>query len=103
MKMKLPSPEGGVITKNSDQKTIRKCYKSSLKNRRGTYAITIQAGEPGWIAEVEAINERRPGLAGEVREREVKEKKFKLDTSLEKELKDKITDVILENKGAFTW
>jgi len=41
MKMKLPSSERGVITIKVDQKTERKCYESSLKNRRGTYAITI--------------------------------------------------------------
>jgi len=35
MKMKLPSSEGGVITIKSNQKTTRKCYESSLKNRRG--------------------------------------------------------------------
>jgi len=46
MKMKFPSPERGMITINSDQKMARKCYESILKNRRGTYAITVRAGEP---------------------------------------------------------
>ncbi|XP_068465071.1 uncharacterized protein [Phaseolus vulgaris] len=45
MKMKLPSPKGGVITIKSDQKTTQKCYESSLKNQRGTYTIAIQARE----------------------------------------------------------
>ena len=40
MKMKLTSSKGGVITIKSDQKTVRKCYESSLKNRR-TYTITV--------------------------------------------------------------
>ena len=74
-----------------------------MKNRRGTYAITIQAGETRWIAKVEVINDRRPGPVREVQEREIKGKKFKLGTSLGKELSDKIVDVILENMGAFTW
>ena len=46
MKMKLPAPEGGVITIMSDKKMTKKCNESSLKNRRGTYAIAIQAREP---------------------------------------------------------
>jgi len=41
MKIKLPSLEGGVITIKSDQKMARKCYESSLKNRRGTYTTTV--------------------------------------------------------------
>ena len=48
-KMKLPSSEGGVITIKFDQKMAQKGYESSLKNRRGTYVITIQAGKPEWI------------------------------------------------------
>ena len=30
-------------------------YESSLKNRRGTYTVIIQPGEPGWIAEEEML------------------------------------------------
>jgi len=60
----------------------RKCYEYSLKNRRRTYTVTIQAGEPGWIAEVDISDERRFGPTGEVQEREIKGKKFKLSTSL---------------------
>jgi len=101
--MKLPSPEGGVITIKVDQKTTQKCCESSLKNRRGTYAITIQARVLGWIAEANVINERRHEPAGEVQEREIKGKKFKLGTSLCKELEDKIVDVISENMNAFAW
>jgi len=46
---------------------------------------------------------RQPGPAKEVQEREIKGKKFKLDTSLCKELEDKITEVISENMNAFAW
>jgi len=77
----------------------RKCYKSRLKNCRGTYAVTIQPGEQGWIAEVDISNERRPGPAEEIRERE----KFKLDTSLCKELEDKIVNIISENMNTSAW
>jgi len=37
--MKLPSPNEGLITIKSDQKAARKCYKSSLKSRRGVYSV----------------------------------------------------------------
>jgi len=103
MEMKLPSLEGEVIIIKCDQKTTQKCYESSLKNKKGTYAITVQAGEPKWFVEAEAVNERQSGPTGEVQEREIKGKKFKLGTSLCKELKDKIANVILENMNAFAW
>jgi len=101
--MKLPSSKGGVITIKSNKKMAQKFYKSSLKNRRGTYAITVQAGEPEWMAEVEVVNDKRPGPAREVEEREINGKKFKFDTSLGKELEDKIVDVISVNMDAFAW
>jgi len=40
MRMRVPSEEGGVITIKDNQKAARKCYESSLKNGRKTYAIT---------------------------------------------------------------
>jgi len=46
MKMKLPSSEGRVIMIKSDHKMARKCYESSLKNRRGSYVVTIQLRKP---------------------------------------------------------
>jgi len=75
----------------------RKCYESSLKNHRGTYAVTIQPGEPGWATEADISDERRPGSAKEVRVREINGRKFKLGASLCKELEDKIVDFISEN------
>jgi len=58
MKMKLPSSEGGIITIKADQKMARKSYKSSLKNRRGTYTVVIHPGELGWVVEANLSNER---------------------------------------------
>jgi len=72
MKMKLPSLEGGVIVIKSDQKATRKCYDNSMKSRRGVCMVATQA---------EATSERRPGLAGEVQEKEIEGKKFKLGSS----------------------
>ena len=42
MKMKFPSFEGGVIVIKSDQETAKKCYKNSLKNKRGICVIAEQ-------------------------------------------------------------
>jgi len=39
MRMRLPSDEEGVITIKVYQKAGRKCYESSVKNQRKTYAI----------------------------------------------------------------
>ena len=50
MNMRLPSTEGRVITIKADQKTTRKCYKSSLKNvvevlEHGAYWLeTLEGG-----------------------------------------------------------
>jgi len=57
MRMKLHSSKGGVITIKSDQKT-RESATRVLKNRKGTYTITVQAREPEWIAEAKVANER---------------------------------------------
>jgi len=81
----------------------RKCYKSSLKNHRGTYVVIIQLGDPEWIIEADINDQRRTGLAEEVREKEIKGKKFKLNTSLCQEFEDKIVDAILENMKTFAW
>ena len=80
-KMKLPSAEQKVITIKSHQKMARKCYETSLKNRRGTYAVTIQLEEPGWVVEADISDERGLGAAKEVQEREIQENKFKFDAS----------------------
>ena len=103
MKMRLPSLDGGVITIKYDQKTTRKCYESSLKSKRGTYSIIVQAGEPEEIVDVGVANERQPGPAGEVQEKEIGGKKFKLGTLICQELQGKITEVILKHMDAFAW
>jgi len=48
-------------------------------------------------------NDRRPELVGEVRELEIKGKKFKLSTSLCRELEKEIAEVISKNMVAFAW
>jgi len=44
--------------------------------------VTTQAHEAGVITRAEATSERRPKPAGEVQEKEIKGKKFKLGSSL---------------------
>ena len=38
--MKFPSLEGAIITIKFDQKAAKKCYKNSLKTKRGVCSIT---------------------------------------------------------------
>ena len=101
MKMKLPSLKGEVIIIKSDQKAARKCYENSLKNRRGMCTVTIQSREPEVITQTEVTNERLPEPAGEVQEKVIEGKKFKLGTSLGQELQDKIANVITRHMSAF--
>jgi len=42
MKMKLPSLGGIMITIKYDQKAAKKCYKNSLKTKRGLCTVTNQ-------------------------------------------------------------
>jgi len=100
MKMKLPSLEGGVITIKSDQKAAKKCYKNSLKTKRG---VCAQPQEVERVTRAEIAQERRPEPAGEVQEREIGGKKFKLGKSLSQEMHNKIAEVIARHLNAFAW
>jgi len=50
MKMKLPSLEGKVIMIKSNQKAARKCYDSSLENKKSFHSATIS--HEGKVVEV---------------------------------------------------
>jgi len=39
MKLKLPDLSGKLIMIKSDQKEVKKCYKNSLKTRRGIFMV----------------------------------------------------------------
>ena len=97
MKMKLPSLEGKVITIRVDQKMAWKCYESNLKSRMGTYTITTQLRESGWVVEADLYDERWLKPIGEIRELGINGKRFKLGASLCKELEDKVVEVIAKN------
>jgi len=103
MKMKLPSLEGGVIVIKSDQKAVRKCYENSLKNKRGICVVVAQSQGPEGITRVEIASERQPEPAGEVQEKEIEGKKFKIDMSMGQEMQDQIVGVIARHLNAFAW
>jgi len=104
MKMNLSSPEGRVITIRSNQKDARKCYESSLKNRRSYNIVAIsQEGKVAEVLETKLSHRPRPGPAGDVQEREIEGKLFKLGALLGQELQDQIVRVIARHLHAFAW
>jgi len=103
MKMKLPSLEGGVITIKSDQKETKKCYENILKAKKGVCAIAVKHQEAGGVTRAEITREKRPELAGEVQERVIGGKKFKLGKALSQEMQDQIVEVIVRYLNAFAW
>ena len=53
--------------------------------------------------QADVISERRLRPTGEVQEKEIRGKKFKVGTSICLELQDKIAKVISKHMDAFTW
>ncbi|XP_068475843.1 uncharacterized protein [Phaseolus vulgaris] len=96
-----PSLEGAIITIKSDQKATKKCYENSLKTKRGVCSITSQPQEGEGVTRAKMARERRPEPTGEVLEREIGGKKFKLGKSLSQEIQDQIAEVIAWHLDAF--
>ena len=103
MKMKLPSIEGTVLTIKSDQKEAKKCYENSLKTKRGVFAFTTQPPREEGITRSEIAREKRLEPAGDVVEREIAGKMFKLGRSLSQESQDQVAEVIARHLDAFAW
>ena len=103
MKMKLPSLEGAVITIKSDQKEAKKCYENSLKTKRGVFAVTNQPPREEGITRAEIARERQPEPAGNIVEREISGKTFKLGRSWSRESQDQVVEVIARHLDAFVW
>ena len=108
MKMKLPDLGGKVITIKSNQKEVKRCYENSLKTKRGVFLVTTRAPSeegvaPAKIACAEIVRERRPEPAGEVLEREIGDRVFKLYKSLGQAAHDQIAEVIARHLDAFAW
>jgi len=55
------------------------------------------------ITRLKIASKRRPEPAGEVQEKEIAGKKFKLGTWLGQELQDQIAEVIASHLNAFAW
>jgi len=73
------------LIRRQRESATRKFYESSLKSKRA-YSIIVQAGEPEDIVQDGVVNKRQPGPTGEVLEKEIRGKKFKLDMSICQEL-----------------
>ena len=92
-----------VIIIKSDQKTAKKCYENSLKTKGGVCMITVQSQELEKATRVEIAKERRLEPAGEVQEREIGGRKFKLGKTLSQEMQNQIAEVIARHLNAFAW
>jgi len=58
MKMKFPSLEGAMITIKSYQKEAKKCYKNSLKIKRGVFTVTTQPPREEGITQEKIAREK---------------------------------------------
>ena len=91
-----------MIFIKSNQKAARKCYESSLKNKRRMYSATVVQG--GGVVEVlkTGITSRQQlGPAGDVLEREIGGKVFKMGASVDPKLQNKIVEVIVKHMDTF--
>ena len=103
MKMKLPDLGGTVITIKSDQKEAKRCYGNSLKTKRGVFTVTTRAPSEEGVAREEISRERQPEPAGDVPEREIGGRIFKLGKSLSQVAQEQIVEVIARHLDAFAW
>ena len=101
--MKLPDLGGTVITIKSDQKEAKRCYKNNLKTKRGVFTVTTRAPSEEGVARAEIAWEKRPKLIGDVLEREIGGRIFKLGKSLGQAAQDQIVEVIARHLDAFAW
>jgi len=103
MKMKLPFMGGTVITIRSDQKEAKKCFENSLKTKRGVFTVTTRPLSEEGFASAEVARERRPEPVGDVLEREIGGRMFKLGKSLGQGTQGQIAEVITRHLDAFAW
>ena len=81
--MKLPDLSGKVITIKSDQQEAKRCYENSLKTKRGVFMVTERPPSRDGdarteISRAESAWERRPEPAGDIVERQIGGRTFKL-------------------------
>jgi len=86
-----------------DQKATRECYENSLKAKRGICTVATQPSQVEDTTRAKIVADRRPEPAGEIQEREIGGRKFKLGKSLSQDLQDRIAKVITRHLNAFAW
>jgi len=106
MKMKLSDLSGKVITIKSDQQEAKRCYENSLKTKRRVFMVNERppSGDGdarAGVSRAESARERRPELAGDVVERQIGDRMFKLGKSLNQAEEDQVAGVIARHLGAF--
>jgi len=76
---------------------------NSLKLKRGVFIVTTRAPSEEGVARAEIAWERRPEPAGDVLDREIGGRIFKLGKSLGQAAQDQIAEVIARHLDAFAW
>jgi len=106
MKMKLPNLSGKVIIIKSDQQEAKRCYENNLKTKRGVFMVVkrplIEDDRVG-VSLAESVRERRPEPVGNIVERQIEGRTFKLGKSLDQAEQDQVAGVIARHLDAFAW
>ncbi|XP_068492162.1 uncharacterized protein [Phaseolus vulgaris] len=106
MKMKLPDLSEKVIVIKSDQQEAKRCYENNLKAKRRVFMVVehppIEDDRVG-VSRAESTRERGPEPVGNVVERQIRGKTFKLGKSLDQEEQDRVAGVIARHLDAFAW
>jgi len=81
MNMKLPDLRGKVTVIKFDQQEAKRCYMNSLKAKRGVFMMVERPPvkvDRTRVVRAESTRERRPKPVGNVLERQIGGKMFKL-------------------------
>ncbi|XP_068466441.1 uncharacterized protein [Phaseolus vulgaris] len=106
MKMKLSDLSGKVIVIKSDQQEAKRCYENSLKAKRGVFMVVerpLIKDDRAGVARAENARERKSEPVGNVVERPIGGKTFKLGKSLDQAEQDRVAEVIARHLDAFAW
>jgi len=82
MKMKSSDLSGRVITFKSDQQEAKRCYENNLKTKKGVFMFTERPPGRDEDARAKRARERRPEPVGDIVERQIGGRTFKLGKSL---------------------
>jgi len=99
-------PEGKVIVIKSDQHEAKRCYDNSLKAKKRVFMVVerppVKEDRAG-VARTESARERRPKPVGNMVERHIGGKTFKLGKSLDQAEQYQVAGVIARHLDAFAW